>query len=166
MLQFPELSKFRVTLTPFSPYENDATWTIFWGQTLEPLSENYERLFPLGKTSLCLSLIVSFSLCLSLSLSFSAGKFMLSSSLDPREEISWSGLNIKSAVRGTSPTARTAAKRTIINLRKCQTQQSLPRNRRIAVRIQHNKAQKCKRQQHVATRNLLIKWIRPRGFSL
>ena len=48
---------------------------------------------------------------------------MLSSSLDPREEISWSGLNIKSAVRGTSPTARTAAKRTIINLRKCQTQQ-------------------------------------------
>ena len=73
MLQFPELSQFRVTLTPFSPYENDATWTIFWGQTLEPLSENYERLFPLGKNSLSLSLslIVSFSLCLSLSLSLS-----------------------------------------------------------------------------------------------
>ena len=166
MLQFPELSKLRMPLTPFSPYENDATWTIFWGQTLEPLSENYERLPPLGKTSLSLSLSLSLFLSASLSLSFSVGKFILNSSLDPREEISWSGLNIKSAVRGTSPTARTAAKRTIINLRKCQTQRSLPRDRRIAVCIQHNKAQKCKRQQHVATRDFLIKWIRPRGFSL
>ena len=71
MLQFPELSQLRVTLIPFSPYENDATWTIFWGQTLESLSENYERLFPLGKTSLSLSLFFSHCLFFSLSLSLS-----------------------------------------------------------------------------------------------
>ena len=54
MLQFLRVTPIRLPHTTRMQHGES-----FWGQTLEPLSENCERLFPLGKTSLSLSLSLS-----------------------------------------------------------------------------------------------------------